>query len=63
MIKISVEFLSDPSKRPVSRTLTRVPCIGEYVVIGSICHEVREVMHFDISRIDEVAATVRVKTI
>lgn len=61
-MKVEIEFLLNPGKT-LSCSVSRVPCIGEYVAIdleGS-CHEVKMVIHNIGAKVGQADAIVRVK--
>lgn len=61
-IRVAVEFLLDKDRETYNCLLSRVPCVGELVVIGDEAHEVNTVMHFaDADAAIERVAIIRVR--
>jgi len=63
MVRVQVEFLSNPGRTPVEVEMSRVPCLGEYLVLEDDEDPklVHVVYHFADRVQNLVAAIVRVK--
>lgn len=63
MVKIDVEFLSKPGAPPQRVELSRVPCVGEWLMLlGDDGPKlVHDVYHYADTVCNDIAAVVRVK--
>jgi len=63
MVRVQVEFLSNPGKPAVEVIMSRVPCMGEYLVLegDEEPKQVHVVYHFADRVQNLIAANLRVK--